>query len=61
MIIIKTEMSGRKLNRMILGLVLSCVSSQACSKEGDRRLKKKKTHRNGLKKKEKERKREATT
>lgn len=37
MIIIKTEMSVRKINRAVLGLVLSCLSFEACSKEGEGR------------------------
>lgn len=37
MIIIKTEMGVRKINRVVLGLVLSFLSSEACSKEGERR------------------------
>lgn len=41
MIIIKTEMSVRKINRAVLGLVLSCLSSEACSKEGEGRWGKK--------------------
>lgn len=40
MIIIKTEMSVRKINRVLLGLVLSFLSSEVCSKGEGKRKKK---------------------
>lgn len=58
MIIIKTEMSMRKINRGVLEGVLSRLSSEACSKEGERRRRKKKSQEGeGCKKKARERER----
>lgn len=41
MIIIKTEMSVRKINHRVLGLVLPRLSSEACSKEREKTEEKK--------------------
>jgi len=42
MIIIKIEMSMRKINRVVWGWILSHLSCEACSKEGEREEKREK-------------------
>lgn len=50
MIIIKTEMSVRKINHRVLGLVLPRLSSEPCSKEREKTEGKKDRKRKGDKK-----------